>query len=383
MFAAKQSILRSGPVVCAVNRDYHILVPVNCETLMSVTVNGREYACHSNGVRISDCPVQRFIVPMDELNAAQEYTLHYQKVLSRMAYACLKGKLVSKTYLFRPIRKETDIHLYVLSDCHGLKKEAIAAGQYFGKDLDLLILNGDVSSSSTTLDEALLPLDIAYEVTKGGIPCVITRGNHDLRGKYSEKLHELMPADSGRTYYQITLGPLWLLVLDCGEDKPDDHREYGGTAAFHIMRQEETVFLKNLAEDPTADHLSPDIKNRIVVSHVPVMHRNKDEARGERPFDIENEIYQQWVDLINAYIKPDLYIAGHLHRNAIWFVDTPENSRRITCPVLITGVPVRGKSANCSGAAVSLTDNDIGILFTDKNGPASDRISIKQHEENK
>lgn len=364
MLSSNKTILRSGPVVCAVNHEYQIMVPVNCETLMRVTVNGREYYCHSNGVRRSDCPVQRFIVPMEELDAAKEYTLHYQKVITRMAYSCIKGRMISKTYSFRPIAA-SDINVYVLSDCHGLGKEAAQAGSFYGQSLDLLILNGDVSSSCMTIEEAMLPYDIAFEITKGAVPCVITRGNHDLRGKYSERLHELMPTDHGKTYYQIFFGTLWLLVLDCGEDKMDNHREYGGTAAFHTMRIEESEFLEALTCHPDAEFRSGSVCRRIIVSHIPIMYRDRGTSRGEQPFDIENSIYQQWIDRINTAIKPDLYIAGHLHRNAIWQVDAPENSRHIDCPVLITGVPDHGRQKNCSGAALCLHNNQIDVAFTD------------------
>ena len=377
MLSSKKGILRTGPVVCAVNRDYHIMVPVNGETLMRVTVNGRDYFCHSNGVRRTDVPVQRFIVPMKELDAAKAYTLHYRKVISRMAYACIKGKTVSKTYSFRPVSDPSELHVYVLSDCHGLGKEATEAAAYFGDSLDLLILNGDVSSSCMTIDEALLPFDIAYAVTKGSVPCVITRGNHDLRGKYSERLHELMPTDNGRTYYQVCLGPLWLLVLDCGEDKNDDHREYGGTAAFHTMRQEESRFLRSLFNDPAAGYLSSGVREKIILSHIPVTHRNRGEEKGERPFDIEDELYSGWIDGINRNVKPDLCIAGHLHRNTVWEIDGPENHRRIGCPVLITGVPKHGKHRNCSGAAVVFSDRSIVVSFTDRHHNISEEITIR------
>lgn len=370
------TILRNGPVACAVDRYYQIMVPVNCETLMRVTVNGRDYFCHSNGVRRSDCPVQRFTVPMEELDRAGAYTLHYQKVISRQAYCCIKGKQVSKTYPFRPLKKTSGINVYVLSDCHGLYEEAVLAGSYFEDALDLLILNGDISSSCMTVDEAMLPFDIAYDITRGSVPCVITRGNHDLRGKYSERLHEMMPTDNGRTYYQVCLGSLFLLVLDCGEDKDDGHREYGCTAAFHSMRLEELAFLEALSDDPLAGYRDEAVKHRLIVSHIPVSYRDRGECKNERPFDIENELYTKWVDRVNASVKPELYIAGHLHRSELWATDSEKNARNIRCPVLIAGVPIHGRKRNCCGAAVSCFDDHLEILFTDKDKTVIDQKTI-------
>ena len=366
MKANKSSILRNGPTVCAVGREYQIMVPVNCDTLMSVSVNGKVYDNHANGVRRSDCAVQRFCVPMSELDAAGEYTLIYNRVLARRPYSCLKGPTVSRTYRFSPITDKEQINLYVLSDCHGIKKESIEAGSYFGESLDLLILNGDVSSSCMTLDEALLPYDIAFGITQGRVPCVITRGNHDLRGVWSEHLHELIPSRDGRMYYAVEFDALWLLVLDCGEDKDDSHREYSGTAAYHAMRCEETGYLRALAEQLKTDE-SIKRKHRIVVSHIPVSYRDRGESKGERPFDIENTIYTEWARILNEDIRPELYIAGHLHRTELWEPDSPKNCRGIDCPVLIAGKPFHGRDRNIIGAAVTLGREENSILFSDKN----------------
>lgn len=367
----KTSVLRAGPVVCAVDREYQIMVPVNCETLMSVCVNGTEYYCHSNGVRRSRCAVQKFTVPMAELDAAKEYTLRYQRVISRQAYACLKGPINQKTFSFRPLTDKEQINVYVLSDTHGIRKKAIRAASYFDGDLDLLILNGDISSSCMTVDEAMLPYDIAYGVTGGNVPCIITRGNHDLRGTFSEDLHEWLPTLNSCTYFPVSLGPLWLLVLDCGEDKNDDHREYGGTAAFHTMRKEETAFLRRLALSAD-DQIAQQNIHKLVVSHIPLPHRNHGSSRGECPFDIENEIYSEWIDILNERIRPELYIGGHLHGSELWRKDSPRNERKIDCPVLIAGVPVHGSQPNCIGAALTIMKDKTTIRFTD-----SDKNVIK------
>ena len=371
-----QSILRGGPVVCAVDRYYQIMVPVRCETLMRVTVNGKDYYDHVNGVRRTSCPVQVFTVPMRELNEAGEYTLRYQRVISRQAYSCLKGREVSRRYSFRGIKDDGPVNVYVISDCHGIRNESIAACAYFDGAPDLLILNGDVSSSCATEEESLLPLDIAWAVTGGTVPCVVTRGNHDLRGTYSEKLNDYIPTCNGKTYYQVCLGPLWLLVLDCGEDKDDGHREYGGTAAYHAMRLDETDFLHAVADDPSAGFLDPSVKHRIIVSHIPFSYRDRGTEKGERPFDIEDDIYTDWAAVLKDRIHPDLSIAGHHHRCEVWPVGSEKNARSAGCPVLIAGKPVHGGDRNCIGAAVTLSDGQAHVRFTDKRRTILEETSI-------
>lgn len=52
-----------------------------------------------------------------------------------------------------------------------------------------------------------------------------SRGNHDMRGKLSEKMQTYTLTDNGNSYYSFQIGALWEMVLDCGEDKADSHEE--------------------------------------------------------------------------------------------------------------------------------------------------------------
>lgn len=49
---------------------------------------------------------------------------------------------------------------------------------------------------------------------------------------------------NGNTFYDFTLGDIAGIVLDCGEDKTDDHAEYGHTVACHGFRLRETRWLE-------------------------------------------------------------------------------------------------------------------------------------------
>lgn len=368
-----ERVLRSGPVVCPVGKNYIISVPVKKKCLMSVIVGANEYFNHSNGIKRSDVKVQTFTVPKTILDKAGKYSIRFCEVIKRLPYECIKGPEVVYDYNFRPLIKTDDIHMYYLSDCHGIRKEAVMAAEYFDNDLDILILNGDVSSSCATVNEVMLPFDIAYAVTKGELPCIITRGNHDLRGKYSEQLEYLMPTDSGRSYYSVDLGALWFLVLDCGEDKLDTHREYSGTAAFHQMRMDETAFIRSLIS--SGEYRSEQIRHRIVLSHVPFHFRNTDECRGERPFDIEDDIYREWCGLLNDNVAPDLAIAGHYHKSEICRAEDEENYRKLHCDTIIAGRP-DAPNKNMYGAAITICDGGVHVAFTDKNKNVIDEGDI-------
>lgn len=363
----KKNALRGFPVVCAVKDRYLICVPVNKQVLMSVIVNEKEYFCHSNGIRVSDTSVQKFDVPMSELDKAKKYTIRYEVLNLRTPYYCEKEKEVRLDFSFRPIEKTEDIKIYHLSDVHGIRKYSIDAGTYFGDDLDLLILNGDIASSSATKEDILLSFDIASEITKGRVPCIISRGNHDLRGKYAEKLEQFLPTDNGRSYYTVKLGAMWMLLLDCGEDKLDSHREYSGTVCCHQFRLDQCEYIEELRKNAENEYLSDRYQYRFIVSHVPFNFNNTDECRGERPFDIEHELYDEWCRFAREDVKAQMLISGHYHRAEIARQGCEYDRKNVGCDTILGSIPFRknGRPSGFIGCAIILSKDTAKIYFTD------------------
>lgn len=367
------------PVVCAVGEDYYIMIPTKCEALVKVRVGDTEYFNHSNGIRRSDTRMQRVFVPGYRLNEAGEYTVVFEKVIKRLDYSCLKEPAVSETFTFRPLTKTDGINIYHLSDCHGTYKPSVKAAQWFGDDLDLLVLNGDIASHSTSINDIMLSYKIAYDVTKGSIPVIISRGNHDLRGKYAEQLENLLPSDCGRSYYNVRLGSLWCSLVDCGEDKEDRHREYGGTAAYHSFRLDETEFLKKTVAHAACEYDAPGVEHKIIISHVPITKRNTEECRGERPFDIENDIYNEWCDILKTSVRPDFLLAGHFHQHSVWRAGGPADDRGVPFDVVIGGKPF-GDGKGMIGAAITLNKDDIKVVFTDNNKKVYGEETVRRPE---
>lgn len=368
------SALRTAPVVCAVSDNYIICVPVRRKVLMSVTVGGRDYYCHSNGIRRSDVAVQKFVVPMKELDKAKAYTVTYEAVLNRTPKLCEKEPAVSVSFKFRPIRKRSGINIYHISDSHGLKNMAIKAGAYFGKytsaPLDLLIMNGDISSQSDNKNDILIVYDIAAAITKGEIPCIVSRGNHDLRGRYAEKLEEFLPTDNGRTYYTVKLGPMWFVLLDCGEDKVDGHKEYSGTVCCHSFRTEQTEYLKALKKRAKTEYRAAKCRYRIVLSHVPFNMDNTDECKGERPFNIERELYSDWCSFLREEVKPDFMLAGHVHTLEVIKAGGEKDNKRLMRDTILGGAPLKenGAAVGFGGCALTLGEKSADVKFTDDKG---------------
>lgn len=370
----KNTVPVEGAVVCAVGRNYVICVPVNKEVLVQAEVDGKTYYCESNGVRKSGTRVQKFVVPAEALDRTKRYKITYEVLNKRLAYSSERQPSVSVEYSFRPIEKDTNINIYHLSDVHGMGKAAVKTGSFFAGELDMLLLNGDISSSSESEDDILLNYRIAYEITKGEIPCVITRGNHDLRGRYAEKLDELMPTAGGKPYFTVKVGPVWMLVLDCGEDKDDSHGEYGGTVVFHNFREQESEFLNNVIASQLNEYGAADVKYRFVLCHIPFCHSDNGECKGERPFNIENEIYTDWCAKIKENIKPDLSVFGHVHETEIFPDGSSFDDRGLGGEMILGGAPVSrtGLPDMVVGTALSIEENGIRIRFTDSRGKVSE-----------
>ena len=138
----------------------------------------------------TDCFVQQFNVPRALLDNKREYTVRFANMFNRKPYRSEISDFSERRFSFTPLPDQYPLHIAHISDTHGAGEPAIRACEYF-KKTDLLILNGDISSSSNNADQVLLPFEIAHAVTKGEIPCIITRGNHDLRGKLAEQLTDI------------------------------------------------------------------------------------------------------------------------------------------------------------------------------------------------
>ena len=97
------SELKTHPAVFAVKDEYQIMVPVKSDLLFWVSVNGKKYYDHSNGIIRSSTRIHRVHIPMTELDSACEYTVSYKKIIDRKPYFPETEPEVSAVYRFRPI----------------------------------------------------------------------------------------------------------------------------------------------------------------------------------------------------------------------------------------------------------------------------------------
>lgn len=175
--------------------------------------------------------------------------------------------------------------------------------------MDLFIVNGDVGEVEK-IEDYFESCAFIGEITRSEIPVIIARGNHDVRGKSAEYYGEFFPTVNGKTYFDFKVGNLGGVVFDCGEDKPDNHKEYGsqitekgfiGTNIFSDFRKTEGEFLSKLNTDKS--------KINLAIGHICPIQPTTDFGS---VFDIEREEYSRWNEVFNGE-DFKFMICGHIH----------------------------------------------------------------------
>ena len=205
------------PVVYAVGETYQIMFYVAQSAYAWIKIGGNVYDDAVCGNLRSAVGMRRITVPQTVLNTAGGYTLCLERIGKRKCYRTAQKGVTERTFSFRPVPDSGDF----------------------------LIVNGDMSES-VDKNSFSVAHNVAAALTGGSLPVIYARGNHENRGATAECLPDFAPARNGQTYYTFRLGGVWGIVLDCGEDKPDDHPEYGGSARFHAFRLAETDYLRDV-----------------------------------------------------------------------------------------------------------------------------------------
>lgn len=140
-------------------------------------------------------------------------------------------------------------------------------------------------------------LDPVATGLKGRMPLLYARGNHEYRGEFARSLGGYLHAQEGRYYYTRDQGPVHLVVVDTGEDKPDATNVYAGLNDLRGYRAQEYAWFKQvLAEEPRV-RAAP---FTVVLGHDP-------------EWGWLDGADAEWTKRANE-AKVDLFIAGHLHR---------------------------------------------------------------------
>ena len=302
------------PVVYAVDDEYQIVFGTSSDALGWVEINGVKYTETYAGSEKSYTKVHKISVPMEVLENATEYTIYTQRFHYRGPFGAIKDTVISETYSYRGIDFSDGIDYYAISDVHMETNGSVKATDYNDKK-DFLVLIGDVISFIETEDDAFYTNKIAHEMTKGSIPVVYARGNHEVKGAYSEEFYKYVGSKHENFYYNFYFKDadesIYGLVLDLGEDHDDDWWEYYDTAYYDEYREEQATFLTNeLSKDASDETSYLNYDYRMLVCHIPVNYINS--RKNHVP------IKEKLTGLLNQF-NLDISLSGHQHD--IWIFE--------------------------------------------------------------
>jgi predicted phosphodiesterase len=177
-------------------------------------------------------------------------------------------------------------------------------------------------------------------------PLVYARGNHELRGPFARHLADYVPTVEGRFYYARDVGPVHLIVLDTGEDKPDDTNVYARLNRTVPYRDEEFRWL--------AAHVRTSARVAEAPFRVIAMHQPQ--------WGWLAEGSDRWVDLARE-AGVDLVIAGHRHRSSY----VPPGDGQAYHLVVVGQDQV---------ARVEATDTELTVVVLDTEGAEVHRLVV-------
>ncbi len=241
-----------------------------------------EYGTDTTDLRMARTLVDGQAMAGNELNKIRLENLvpgktYYYRVRSRevLYYGGYEkqfgGEAVSPFYAFRlPEAGAEEFTAVVFNDLHQRLGTFDALRNVLrekGVTPDFVLFNGDCIDDPASQGQAVATLSHYTEgIGAERVPVFFLRGNHEIRNAYSIGLRELFDYVGGKTYGAFSWGDTRFVLLDCGEDKPDDHWVYYGWNDFTGLRQDQADFLKT----ELASRAFRKSGRRVLVHHIPV-----------------------------------------------------------------------------------------------------------------
>lgn len=236
-------------------------------------------AAHHGLIRASDVALS-IRVRLDQAVAANQpvyYRVVAQPLAYKNAYQLERGESIGGAVqrLRLPRAGADRITIAIVNDTH--ENQATLDALYervVAQDPDVLVWNGDTCNDFDAKDDPLqIVLNPQRDITKGWAarqPLLFVPGNHDVRGQRARELSAGLsgwPDQTELPYnFALRLGPVALVGLDTGEDKPDAHPVFAGTAAYEPYRELQASWLKQVVQRPEI----AEAPIRIAVCHIPL-----------------------------------------------------------------------------------------------------------------
>ena len=211
-------------------------------------------------------------IRIDGLQPGQKYYYRVcsQEILLYQAYKKVFGNTAQSTFseFTLPATDTDSFTAVVFNDLHQHTQTFRSLCQQIKNvNYDFVVFNGDCVDDPVDHNQAT---SFISELTEGvcgdRIPTFFMRGNHEIRNAYSIGLRDHYDYVGDRTYGSFNWGDTRIVMLDCGEDKPDDHWVYYGLNDFTQLRNEQVDFLKK-------ELSSKEFKKagkRVLIHHIPL-----------------------------------------------------------------------------------------------------------------
>ena len=353
------SFLYCKPSVFVIGREYEILLNLKTNGICFIEIEDEIYYEENSGVLPSERTVVKIRIPQSVLDRAREYSVVFRETEDRKSYFSTFKELRIEKFVFKPLEKTENIRIYHIADVHYRFEDAKKMASFFGDDTDLFVINGDIGEVETE-ENFLEVCAFTGEISKGKIPMIFVRGNHDTRGRLSELYPKYFPVDEKNTYFTFEIGCLNGVALDCGEDKLDEREEYDssentptkyrGLNRFHSYRERQLAFLKQV-------ELDRENKILFAVSHVcPI----KTTYQAGGIFDIERELYTKWNQALEK-MGIQFMLCGHFHKAFILTQGDERNLIDHSYPVVVGSAH---SEEDLWGAAITLNRDKMEVCFT-------------------
>lgn len=178
---------------------------------------------------------------------------------------------------------------------------------------DFFIWNGDTCNDWKT-ETLLIPTLLhpaGRDITKER-PMTLVSGNHDVRGAFGFRVPQIIGMTEERPYSAFRSGPVAVICLHTGEDKPDDHPSFQGRVAFDELRKAQTKWLEEIIHSEGFK----DAPYRVVFCHIPLRWKDEPETvdYAGKGFDLYSKRSRDaWHELLVKW-KAQIVISGHTHQ---------------------------------------------------------------------
>ena len=250
---------------------------------------------YSGGAGLMDVNPSVALVRLKNLRPATKY--YYRVGADRISYnggykmKNLGPEADAKVHSFTTLGEGNTGSFCVINDTHN-NKPTLAAVLAKVRELSpsAVIWNGDASNTSETIETAMdifVHTHPDFPEYAADTPCMFINGNHDFRGRFNRRLHEVVmfrdPAERsgrfaclGRNFAQ-RLGDIALIGMDTGEDKLDTNPAFAGIFKMREYRELQTEWLAETIETApvkTARH-------KVVFCHIPLFDPRPDANPGD------------------------------------------------------------------------------------------------------